>query len=101
MLFANIIYYDTIKVLVWNIFYWSLCILCHQRLGYIVDIYYNNCFLTNTKFVFYLVTVFPITIPIFKHKPSYISTSTNLSMEMILDNRVKIYGDKYAVTLLA
>ncbi len=98
---AHIIYHDTTKVLVWNISDRPLCISCHQRLGHVVDIHYDNCFLDDAKAAFNSATVPPLTAPYFEHKPSCAPTPTDPSIERTLDNGVKIYGDKHAATLLA
>lgn len=98
--FVYIMYHKTTKVLVRNTFNQSLCILCRQRLSYIVDIYYNNCFLANAKSTFDLATVLPQTALLFVYKLSYTLISIDLSMETRLDNEVKVYGDKYIVILL-
>lgn len=66
-----------------------------------VDIYYNNCFLADTKSAFNSVTVPFLTAPFFKLEPSYIPTLIDLSIRITLGNGVKIYGDKYIVILLA
>lgn len=100
-LFAHIIYYNTTKVLVWNISDQSLHISCHQKLDYIVDIYYNNYFLADAKAAFNLTTILFLTILFFEHKSFYTPTTTDLSMEKIRDNEVKVYEDKYVATLLA
>lgn len=101
MLFMYIIYHDTKKILVKNTFDWPLRILCRQRLGHVVDICYNNCFLAITETAFDSATVPPQTTPFFKHNHSYTPTPTDLFMITTLDNGVKVYKDKHAVTLLA
>lgn len=66
-----------------------------------IDIRYNNSFLVDAKSAFNSVIVFPQTASFFDHKPFYIPIPTNLSIEMRLDNRVRIYKDKHIITLLA
>ena len=86
MLFAYILYYDSKKILVRNISDRPLRILHYQRLGHIVGICYNNCFLADANFAFDAVAVFSQTTPFFKYKPSCTSTPTNPSMKRTLDN---------------
>ena len=100
-LFAYIIHHDTKRVLVRNTSERPLRISCCQRLGHIVDIHYNNYFLADAKSVFNSVTVPPQTAPFFEHELSYTLTPVILFMETRLDNRVRVYRDKYAVVLLA
>lgn len=100
-MFTHIIYYDTKKIVVKNTFDRPLRISRRHKLGHLVDIYYNNCFLANAESAFDVVTVPPQTTPFFEHKLSSISTSTDQSMETILDNKVRVYRNEHAVTLLA
>lgn len=99
-LFAHIIHYDTKKVLIRNTFDCLFHISHCQRLGHILDICYNNCFLADTDFVFDIVAVLSQTTPFFEHELSCTLTPIGPSMKMILDNGVRIYRNKYVVTLL-
>ena len=99
-MFAHIIHYDTTKVLVQNTSDQPLRIPRRQKLGHVVDIRYDNCFLADAKAALNSATVPPLTAPFFKYEPSCAPIPTNPSMEKILDNRMKVYGDKHAATLL-
>ena len=101
MLFAHIIHHNTKKVLVRNTSDHPLRISCHQKLGHVVDIQYDNCFLAGAKSAFHLATVPLQTAPFFEEELSCTLTPTNPSMETTLDNGVRVYGDEHAVTLLA
>ncbi len=101
ILFAHLIHHDITKVLVRNTSNQPLCILHHQKLGHVVDICYDNYILINAESTLNSVTFLPQTSPFFEHESSYIPTPANPSMESRLDNKVRVYGDKYAVTLLA
>lgn len=92
---------DTKKVLVRNNFDRLLRISHRQRLGHILDIYYNNCFFADAKTAFNWATVPPQTMPFFEQELSCIPIPTNLSIKTRLDNGVRVYGDKHVVTLLA
>lgn len=100
-LFAHIIHHDTKKILVRNISDRPLRILCRQKLGHVVDIWYDNCFLTNAKSAFYSATVPLQTPPFFEKELSCTSTPTDPSIETKLNNGVRVYGNKHVVTLLA
>lgn len=50
-LFTYIINYQTFKILVENISNLSFCILWCYKLGHLIDIAYDNCFLNNTQIV--------------------------------------------------
>lgn len=99
--FAHIIHYDTKKILVRNTSDRPLCISHCQKLGHVVDIWYDNCFLSDAKSAFYSATVFPQTAPFFEEELSCTPTPTNASMDTTLDNGVRVYKDEHAVTLLA
>lgn len=100
-LFVHIMYHDTIKILVKNTSDRPLHKLCCQRLGHIVDVCYNNCFLVNAKSALNSATVLSQTAPFFEYELSCTPIPTNPSMKTSLDNKVRVYGDKHAVTLLS
>ena len=100
-LFAHIMHHEIRKVFVRNTSDRPLRISHRQKLGHVVDIWYDNCFLADVESVFYSATVSPQTAPFFEHKLSWVPTPTNPSMETILDNGVRVYGDEHAVTLLS
>lgn len=52
-------------------------------------------------FALHSVGFFPQILPFFKYESSYILTLTDPSIEIRLDNRVRVYGDKHAIILLA
>ena len=100
-LFAHIIHHDTSKVLVRNTSDCLLRISRRQKLGHVVDIRYNNCFLTDVESAFYSATIPPQTAPFFEHKLSWAPTPTDPSMETTLDNGVRVYRNEDAVMLLS
>ena len=100
-LFVHIMYHDTKKVLVRNIFDRPLRISRRQKLGHVIDTRYNNCFLADVESAFHSATVPPQPTPFFEYKLSYIPTPADPSMETTLENGIRLYGDKHAVTLLA
>ena len=100
-LFAYIIHDDTKKILVKNTSNRPLRISRCQRLGHIIDIRYNNCFLADAKSAFNSAIVPSQTTSFFEHELSYILTTIDPSMETTLDNEVRGYGDEHKVALLA
>ena len=100
-LFAHIIHHDTKKVLVRNISDRPLRISRRQRLGHVVDIRYDNCFLADTETAFDSATIPPQTTPFFEHGPFCTPTPTDPSMVTTLENGMSVYRDKHAVALLA
>ena len=100
-LFAHIMHHGTRKVLVRNTSDRPLRILRRQKLGHVIDIRYNNCFFADVESVFNSATVTPQAAPFFEHKLSWAPTPTDPFMETMLDNGVRVYGDKHAVNLLS
>ena len=100
-LFAHIMHHDTKKILVRNTSNRLLQISRRQKMGHVVDIWYDNCFFADTKSAFHLATVPPQTAPFFEHKLCCTPTPTNPSIKTTLDNGVRVYGDNHEVTLLA
>ena len=98
---AHIMHHDTKKVLVRNTSDRPLRISCRQKLGHVVDIRYDNCFLADVESAFNAATVPPQTTPFFEHELFWAPTPTDPSMETTLDNGVRVYGDEHAVTLLS
>lgn len=54
-LFTHIVDYQTLKVLIKNACNKTLCILCRHKLGDLINIIYDNCFITNTQSAFYAI----------------------------------------------
>ena len=100
-LFAHIMHHDTRKILVRNTSDRPLRISRRQKLGHVVDIWYDNCFLADAESAFSSATVPPQTAPFFEHKLSWAPTPTDPYMETTLDNGVRVYGDEHVVTLLS
>lgn len=100
-LFAHIIYHETTKILVKNTSNRPLPISRYQKLSHMVGIRYNNCFLTNIKSILNSAIFLLQNLLFFKHKSSCILIPTNQSIEMRLDNKIKVYEDKHTVILLA
>lgn len=95
ILFAHIMHHNTKKILVRNTFDRPLRILRCQKLGHVVDIWYDNCFFADAESTFHSATIPSQTAPFFKEELSCIPTPTDPSMKTKLDNRVRVYGDKH------
>lgn len=100
-LFIYFIDHETSKVLVRNNFNQTVWVPHCHKLGHIVDIAYNNCFLANAYSVYDAATS-----PLSSQHLSCPNASSsflpsNSFLEMVLDNKVKIYGDVMAVKQIA
>ncbi len=100
-LFAHIIDHETSKVLVRNTSDRPLRISRWQKLGHIVDIRYDNCFLADVESAFQSATVPPKIQPLFEQEPSLAPNPTEYLIETRLHNGVRVYGDTHAVAQLA
>lgn len=94
-LYAHILDHETSKILVRNTSNQPLRIPRHHMLGHLLDIVYKNCFFANTPHD-------SAAIPPFSHPFSDLSTRIPLppadsSMETVLENDIKIYGNETAV----
>lgn len=92
-----IVDYQTSKILIKNASNETLLISCRHKLGPLIDIAYNNYFLTNTKF-----TLDAATSPPLSYQPSVYSNnspflSINCSLEIVLDNGIEVYKNAAAI----
>ena len=96
-LYAHIVNHTTIKILVSNTSDRSLRIPWHQKLGHIVDICYENCFLADAQATFDSAAFPPRAQPFFDLHAGVALAPTNTLIETQLDNGVRVYGDEAAV----
>ncbi len=100
-LFTHLVNYKTSKVLVRNDSSQTIRIPHRHRLGHIVDIAYDNYFLTNAHSIRDAATSPPSS----QHLPSPDASSSFLpsdsSLETVLSNGVKVYGDATTVKQIA
>ena len=96
-LFTHIVDHQTSKVFVRNVSNETLRIPRCHKLGHLINIAYDNCFLTNTQSTFDAATSQPLSYrPLScNNKPSFLPT--NPSLETVLDNEVNVYRDAAAV----
>lgn len=91
--YSHIVDHETSKILIKNAFDRPLCILQCHRLGYLLDIAYDNCFLIDTQLAYDLAAFLP-SLQSFSDLSVRPSLSfVNSSMEIILDNGIKVYRD--------
>lgn len=97
MLYSLCVNHETSKVLIKNASDRPLCIPRCHKLGHLFNISYNNCFLVNTQLA-YDLAAFPPTSQTFSD-PSVIPLPSliNSSIETVLDNGIKVYGDMAVV----
>lgn len=96
-LYTHIVDYKILRILVKNTFDQSLRVRCRHKLGHMLDIIYDNCFLINTQPAYDSTAVPPLS-----HFFSNLSTNPLIlpidsSMKTIFDNGKNVYGDVDAV----
>lgn len=89
----------TTKILFSNIFDCPLRILWHQKLGHIIDICYENCFLADVQATFNSTAFSPRAQPFFDlhARIALALTDTNTFIKIKLDNGIRVYKNKAAV----
>lgn len=100
-LFTHIVDHRTSKVLIRNASNESLCIPRRHKLGYLINIAYDNCFLTDTQSTLDAATFLPSSYQLLSYTDDSPFLATGPSMEMVLDNGVKVYGNAVAVKQIA
>ena len=100
-LFTHIVDHQTSKVLVRNASDQPLRIPHRHKLGHLIDIAYDNCFFTEDQ-----AAIDSATFPPSSQSMSDLSArpplcQTDSSLETVLDNGVKVYGDATAVEQIA
>ncbi len=100
-LFTHLVNHQTSKILVKNTSSQVLHILRRHKLGHLVNIAYKNCFLVNIHSAFDAVISPPLSEHLSDHNSSPFLLSTDPSLEIVLSNGVKVYGDATAVKQIA
>lgn len=100
-LFTHIIDHQTSRILVRNTSDQSLRIARRHKLGHLINIAYDNCFFTDERAAIDSATFLPSSQPLSKFSAGTPLFSTDSSLETVLDNRVKVYGDAAAVEQIA
>lgn len=100
-LFTQIVDYPTSKVLIKNASSETLCIPRRHKLGHLIDIAYDNCFLTNTQSALDAATSPPSSYQLSGRNDKPPLLPTHPSLETVLDNGVNVYGDAVAVRQIA
>ena len=101
MLFTPIIDHQTSRILIRNTSDQSLRIPCCHKLGHLIDIAYDNCFFTDERAAIDSAT-FPLSLqPLSEFSAGPPLFPTDSSLETVLDNGVKVYGDAAAVEQIA
>lgn len=93
--------YETLKILVRNTFDLPLCMPHRYKLGHLLDVTYENCFLIDTQAAYNAVSV-----PLSSHLFSNLGTGSTLpptdpSMETVLYNGIRVFKDSNAVRQIA
>lgn len=95
--YAQIVNHLTTKILVSNTFNCPLGIPRHQKLGHIIDICYENCFLADAQAIFNSAVFLRRAQLFFKLYTGIALAPTDTCMGTQLDNGMSIYGDKVAI----
>ena len=100
-LFTHLVDPQTSKVLVRNTSSQTLRIPRRHKLGHLIDIAYENCFFTDTYSIRDAATSPPLSQHLSSHDAGSSLLSTNSSLETVLSNGVRVYGDPAAVKQIA
>ncbi len=89
--------YETLKILVRNTSDLPLRIPRRHKLGHLLDMAYENCFFIDTRSAYNAASV-----PLSSHPLSVLGTEptlppTDVSMETVLENGIRVFGDANAV----
>ena len=95
--YSHIMDYETPKILVKNASDRPLCVPRRHKLGHLLDMAYENCFLIDTQSAYNVASVPPSS-----HSFSNLSAGptlppTDASMETVLKNGIRMYRDASAV----
>ena len=96
-LYSYIIDYETSKVLVRNTSNLPLRIPRQHKLGHLLDIAYENCFLLDTRSAYDAASVPPSSHPFSNLGAGPALPPADASMETVLENGIKVFGDTNAV----
>ena len=100
-LFTHLVDHQTSKVLVRNTTRDTLRILHRHKLGHLIDIAYENRFLADTHSVCDAATSPPSSQHLSNHDAGSSLLPTDASLETVLSNGFRVYGDSTAVEQIA
>ncbi len=78
-----------------------LRILRRYKLSHLIDIAYKNCFFADTHSALDAATSLPLSQHLSDHNTSPLFLATDSSLETVLNNEFRVYGDKIAVKQIA
>lgn len=100
-LFTHIVDHQTSKILVRNASDQPLRIPRRYKLGHLIDIAYDNCFFAKDQAAINSATFPPSLQSILDLSAGPPLCQTDSSLETVLDNGIKVYGDAVAVEQIA
>ncbi len=100
-LFTHFVDHQTSKVLVRNTSSQTICVPRRHKLGHLINIAYENCFLINTHSIHDAATSPPSSQHLSSHDAGSSLPPTDSFLETVLSNEVRIYGDSAAVKQIA
>lgn len=100
-LFTYIVDHQTSRVLVRNASNQTLRIPYRHKLGHLINIAYDNCFLTNTHSTFDTTTSSPLLQQLLSRHTSPPFLPSDFFLKTVLENGVRMYGDAAVVRQIA
>lgn len=95
--YSHIVNHETSKVLVKNASDRLLHIPRYYKLGHLLDIAYNNCFLVNTQLAHDSAAFLPSSQSFSDYSAGPPPSLVDSLMETVLDNEIKVYRNAAAV----
>ena len=96
-LYSYIMDYEISKILVKNASNLPFCVPRWHKLGHLIEMTYNNCFLLDTESAWIAASLPPSLHPFFLLGAEPILPPTDALMETVLENGIKVFGDADAV----
>ena len=92
-LYSHIMNYEISKIIVKNASDLLFCVPRRHKLGHLLDMTYDNCFFIDTKSAYSAASIPPSSHPfsVLGAEPTLPLTDT--SMETVLENGIKVFGD--------
>ena len=90
-LYSHIMDYETSRIFVKNASDLPLCIPRRHKLGHLLDMTYNNCFLIDTESAYNAASVPPSSLPFSVLEAGPTLPPTDASMETVLENEIKVF----------
>ena len=94
---SHIMDYETSKILVRNASHRPLHVFCRHKLGYLLDMVYENCFFINTQSACDATFVLSSSHSFSNLSAGPTLSPTDASLETVLKNGIRVYRDASAM----